>query len=272
MKSNTVAQEIMATDSDVSTARVGHIPVLWIEPKRRHRSPSLALWVPPFSFTKEWTVPFLRELADEGFVAVSLDPFGHGQRTDESAEDLRTRVMGDFRRQMWPILGQTTLDCLRVFDWAIEALGVGPEGVAGGISMGGDIAIALAGIDHRVDRVAAVVASPDWNRPGMHDLSDPARVLPQGSADAYAQWFYNELDPLTHLDRYLQRPAISFECGQDDTHISPGWAIHFRDMVLGRSTDSDARIRVTVHPGLGHIDAAQDPAIHRRSLAWLMNQ
>jgi hypothetical protein len=49
---------------------------------------------------------------------------------------------------MWPILGQATLEALRVIDAtrdpAITSI------VAGGISMGGDIAIALAGIDHEL--------------------------------------------------------------------------------------------------------------------------
>src|SRR5215207_2560910 len=94
-----------SADNSISTAVVDHIPMLWIEPERRRPSPSLALWVPPFSFAKEWTVPFLRQLADLGFVAVSLDPFEHGQRSEESPDGLRTRVFGDFRRHMWPILG-----------------------------------------------------------------------------------------------------------------------------------------------------------------------
>jgi hypothetical protein len=36
---------------------------------------------------------------------------------------------------MWLILGQTTLDALRVLDWAITELGAGSEVVAGGVSI-----------------------------------------------------------------------------------------------------------------------------------------
>lgn len=61
--------------------------------------------------------------------------------------------------------------------------------------MGGDVAVALAGIDHRVIRVAAIVATPDWTRPGMRDIRDPSRVLPQGDADHYAQWFFAASTP-----------------------------------------------------------------------------
>ncbi len=154
-------------------------------------------------------------------MAVSLDPWRHGQRGTESGEQIARRVFGNFRRHMWPILGQTTLDS-RVVDWAMADLHAGPEVVAGGVSMGGDVAVALVGIDNRITRVAAIVATPDWTRPGMTDLFDPYRVLPQGQADAYPQWFHDQLDPLTHLHAYAHGPAITFECGADDTHVPPG--------------------------------------------------
>lgn len=65
-----------------------------------------------------------------------------------------------------------------------RVLGPGPgNAVAGGVSMGGDVAIALAGIDARVRRVATVGSTPDWNRPDMRDLRDPAKVIDQGAAD-----------------------------------------------------------------------------------------
>lgn len=242
---------------------------MWVEPVQRRPAPVLALWLPPLSATKEWTVPTLHDLAAQGFVAVSLDPWQHGQRGHESAERLRERVFSDFRNQMWPILGQTTLDCLRVLDWAAETLYTGPEVVAGGVSMGGDIAVALAGIDRRVARVATVVATPDWTRPGMHDLNDPARLLAQGTAGSYAQWFYDQLDPLTHPERYKQRPAISFECGADDIHISTDWARRFQSALINLDPQAQQRVRVTTHPGVGHLDAAQNPELQRRCLAWL---
>jgi hypothetical protein len=36
----------------------------------------------------------------------------------------------------------------------------------------------------------AVPFPPDWTRPGMRDLKDPSRLLPQGEADAYARWLH----------------------------------------------------------------------------------
>jgi uncharacterized protein len=176
-------------------AEVDGIPVVWIQPGNQDGDARIALWLPWLTGIKETAIPFLAELAGRGFTAVSLDPWQHGERGTETAEQISSRVFGDFRRHMWPILGQTTLDALRVADWAAAEFGA-RDVAAGGVSMGGDIAVALAGIDQRISRVAAVAATPDWTRPGMRDIRDPSRVLPQGGPDAYAQWFYDHLDPL----------------------------------------------------------------------------
>jgi hypothetical protein len=53
---------------------------------------------------------------------------------------------------MWPLLGQTTLECLRVLDWTEYRFGPPTRWVAGGVSMGGDITVALAGLDSRISR------------------------------------------------------------------------------------------------------------------------
>ena len=137
------------------------------------------------------------------------------------------------------------------------------------MSAGGDIAVALAGIDQRISRVAAIVATPDWARPGMRDIRDPSRVLPHGEPDAYAQWFYNYLDPLSHLSHYAHAPAIAFECGADDTHVPPDGALRFRDALAKAHPHAVASGRVTLHPGTGHMDSAQKPALFQNCLAWL---
>jgi uncharacterized protein len=257
----------MAEAAAHNTHQVDHIPVVWVEPSAPMPEAPLALWLPALSTNKEWVLPFLHELAAAGFVAVSFDPWQHGERATESSEQIRARVFGSFRRHMWPILGQTTLECLRVIDWATQTLGVGQRIVAGGISMGGDVSVALAGIDHRVARVAAVVATPDWTRPGMRDLADPETVLPQGEADAYAQWFYDQLDPLTHLEAYGHGPAIAFECGEEDLHVPADGALRFQAALRDTHPAAGERVRVTVQPGVGHLNADTTP---RCCLEWFL--
>src|SRR5689334_2173976 len=237
------------------TGWVDHIPVIWVEPDAEPAT--VALWLPPFSTTKEWVLPFLKELAGAGFIAVSFDPWQHGERGVEPPEELRARVFGGgFRRHMWPILGQTTLDALRVLDH-FQA----ENAVAGGVSMGGDVAVALAGIGPSVGRVATIVSTPDWTRPGMRDLMDSSKDLPQGEADAYAAWFYDQLDPMTHLGRYERGQAILFECGGEDRHVPAENALRFAEAV----GDS---VRVNVRPGLGHMDA-MTPDVLKSCLGWL---
>ena len=153
-------------DAGLTAADVDGIPVVWIQPDNQDGDARIALWLPWLTGTKETTIPFLAELAGRGFTAVSFDPWQHGERGTETAEQISARVFGDFRRHMWPILGQTTLDALRVADWAAVEFGA-TDMAAGGVSMGGDIAVALAGIDQRISRVAAIAATPDWTRPGM---------------------------------------------------------------------------------------------------------
>ncbi|MFQ5908571.1 MAG: hypothetical protein ACE5JE_07095 [Thermoplasmata archaeon] len=99
---------------------------------------------------KEDTLPYLRKLSAAGFVAMSFDPWQHGERgTGEPVEQMFTRAMGNFPHTVWPILGQSALDTLRVIDWGMAEFGISSPCSMGGESIGGDIAVAAAGIDSR---------------------------------------------------------------------------------------------------------------------------
>ena len=249
------------------TARADDIPVLWYEPAPAHANGSLVVWLPGLGLTKEDMDSDLRALAGSGLCAVGFDPWQHGARGSETTDEIRVRVFSDFRRHMWPILGQTTLDTLRVIDWALAKLDVASNVSMGGLSMGGDIAVAAAGLDHRISRVAAIIATPDWLRPGMHDLFEPDRLLPTGTPDRYAQYFYDRFDPLTHLDGYARGPAITFECGEKDTHVPPDGALRFQQALRKHNPEAAARVRVNLIPGLKHLDY-QDPIFLSNCIAW----
>lgn len=237
------------------------IPTLVVEPEN---APSrLVLWLTHLGGSKERALPQLQSLAERGCRAVSLDPPGHGDRA--STGDPRVyiqAVLERFRRRMWPILGQTTLEALRVIDAtrdpAITSI------VAGGISMGGDIAIALAGIDPRIGRVSAVGSTPDWTRPGMTRLDQPATLLDQGSPDTYGQWLRDQLDPTVHLERYQRAVAIRLHCGGDDRHVPKANARAFAAALC-----EDARIEIVEHPGLDHFGVCSDQVALDDCLAFL---
>ena len=244
----------MSETSTSLTTWVDHIPVLWIHPPSHPARAKLVIWLNGLSGTKEQMLPYLQDLAAAGFVALSFDAWQHGARSTETPQELATRVFSNFRHAMWPILGQTTLDTLRVIDWALTTLDVAPPIYMGGVSMGGDIAVAAAGIDHRIQRVAAIVATPDWLRPGMQDLFHPGTLLAPGVPDAYAQYFYDHFNPLTHLSAYTHAPAITFECAANDTHVPPDGAQRFQAALRQSVPAAADPIRINLIPDTGHMD------------------
>jgi len=250
-----------------SFAQVDNIPVIWLEPQVHQPVRQLVIYLPPLGGTKELMIPYLQDLAAAGFVALSFDPWQHGERGNEKDEIYR-RVFGNFRHHMWPILGQTTLDSLRIIDWAVATLGVEQNISIGGISMGGDISVAVAGLDHRIKRVAAVIATPDWLRPGMQDLSRPGTILPPGEPDAYARYFYDHLNPLTHLAAFAHGPAIYFVCGEQDIHVPPDGALRFQAALREAYPVAGNAVRVSLIPGLGHMDFEEPKAWWSDCLTW----
>jgi dienelactone hydrolase len=240
---------------------IDHIPAIWVEPAISAAPRRLVIWLTGLSGSKEGVIPNLHDLAGRGFLALSFDPWQHGERGTESGEQIIQRVFGNFRRHMWPILAHTTEDTLRVIDWAIATLGVTPVIEMGGISMGGDISVAAAGLDQRIARVAAGIATADWLRPGSNTLP--------GEPDAYALLMYQRLNPLTHLQSYAHCPAITFECGAQDDHVPPDGALRFRDALAATYAACPERLRVNLHPGVGH---AFTDTMWANCLDWLDNR
>ena len=261
------SQNAAAIQPDVKSGWVDHIPVSWVEPKQLRSGTNTVIWLPYLGGRKEDQRAHLQQLATLGFLAVSFDPWQHGERGSETDDAILKRVLGNFRRHMWPILGQTTLDTLRVIDWLSSKFQISKTVHIGGMSMGGDIAIAAAGIDERIEAVATIVSTPDWLRPGMHDLWQPTKLLAPGTADRYAKYFYDSLDPMSHLSRYDRGQAISFECAANDTHVPPSGALRFKEALSAQK--NHAAVRVTLHDGLGHRDL-RNPVFWKACVEWFM--
>jgi len=243
--------------------------VLVARPEQGAARSVLALWMHFLGGTKEAMAPYLLRMARAGVTAVSFDAWQHGGRTEEPREQLTRRALAQFRRNVWPILGHTTLDAVRVLDWAVERFEV-TDVVAGGVSMGGDVSVALAGIDPRVSRVAAIVATPDWTRPGMARLDDPSSLIDQGEPVAYGQWMYDHLDPMTHLAWFARGPAIAFDLGGEDRHIPAQNALAFHQALEASHPAAAQQVRVRIHAGLDHVGAARDPRVQDAGMAWLL--
>jgi uncharacterized protein len=242
------------------------IPVVLVTPAG---SPAgLVLWMSYLRGSAAKTVPTLERFAAAGYAAVSFDAPGHGARAEGDPREFSREVLAAFRRRMWPLLGRTTLEALRVLDWATAEVPTDTV-LAGGYSMGGDVAVALAGIDPRVRRVAAIGSTPDWTRPGMRELGDPSRLVDQGEADSYAQWFADRLDPMRHLERYLGGVAIDFELGAEDRHIPAANARDFAAALTAIDPEAGARVRIRTHPGLDH-GVIADPGAFESARDWLL--
>ena len=236
----------------LQTAQLGEISLLWAEPAGAGARP-LVLWLHAFSWSKEDVAPQLVELAARGFVAVSWDLPQHGARSGETPDEIRLRVRGDLRRHFWPILAQAAEEVPAIIDWAVAHLDCAGEVGIGGISMGGDIAVVSAGIDRRIERVAAVLATPDWLRPGSQE--------PQGAAGEEQWALYHRLNPLTNAAHYRHCPAMLFVCGAEDRQVPPEGAKAFVAMLDNMYAN-----------GAGHLAIARQPGIAHRFTPWMWNE
>jgi len=244
------------------STRVEHIPVTWVLPRRPEHPAGLALWLCGGIAGMNAAAKELDALADAGFVAVSFDSWHRGTRAAETMAELFPRGMANFPQVVWPMLGNAALETLRILDWAETEFGAKPPFFVGGHSLGGDIVVAAAGLDPRIGCVATINSTPDWRRPGMH--ADGKLVGP-GTPDTYAQWFYERLDPITHLDGYAHKPAMAFECGADDDHVPADGAQRFKALLAPAYGATQDRLRVICHPGVGH---EYTPEMWQNCMAW----
>ncbi|PIE25825.1 MAG: hypothetical protein CSA58_13085, partial [Micrococcales bacterium] len=251
--------------STLETHRVGEVPVRVRRPRWR-RPRGIVLWLPYLTGTAVDMDDALSRAARAGFIGVSLDPRRHGARADATRDDLHREVMGAFRRTMWPILGGTAEDARDVITWATGRFGVSGPVYAGGLSMGGDIAVALAGIDPRVQRVVSLGSTPDWTRPGMTVDGDPARPIDQGEPDQAAQAYYDAVDPITHPAAFDRQVEIRFHVGERDTHVPAEAAQRFAALLAG----SRAHVEVRPVVGFDHASVVGDRRIRRDAIAWLV--
>jgi dienelactone hydrolase len=223
---------------------VDGIPLIYQKPGRNDRR-KLIIWLNGFGGSKDGCIAYLEELAALGFTALSFDPWQHGERMIADVEALRSRVHSNIRRYFWPMLSKTAQETPFIIDWAVGHLGVDEVIGMGGISMGGDISVAAAGIDQRIMIAIPGVAKPDWLRPGTSEAV--------GEPDETAQAAYNACNPLTHLDRYAHCPHIIFQNGAEDRQVPPDGSMRFRDVLRQNIYKTcPERIDVVLHEGIAH--------------------
>lgn len=232
---------------------VDGVPLCWRCPPDPK---AIAIHVPAFGQTKEQAVGVLDHLFEAGFAAIIIDAYQHGERGCEERERINRRVFSSFRRFMWTIIGMTALDLPSIAEWARSSFGSQLAVHLTGLSMGGDTVIAAAPLIDGVASINAVIATPDWMRPGMRDLTS-GECIAQGMSDARAQLLFDALNPISRWDRYRDQP-IRFVVGEIDTHVPAEAASRFAELV----NRDGGRVSIVMKAGLGHLDFVQEEWWH----------
>ena len=79
-------------------------------------------------------LPMLERFAAAGHPAISFDAPGHGARGSGDRWEFANSVLASFRQKMWPLLGLTTLEALRVLDWLAEEMDASDGFLVGGFA------------------------------------------------------------------------------------------------------------------------------------------
>src|SRR5271166_6836674 len=83
-KYSIVPGETQATQDGIHLARGRAIPVIWVAPEKLGRSTPLVIWLASGISGMEETLPELKRLAGEGYLAVSFDSWGRGGRAKDA--------------------------------------------------------------------------------------------------------------------------------------------------------------------------------------------
>jgi dienelactone hydrolase len=233
------------------TASVAGVPALL----RYRGSPEVAagrgtvLFYHGFGGTKERPDAYLTALAEAGFLAVSLDAVGHGERrlADFDLIFNEERWDADFEAtetDFLKLIDDTAAEVPSIIDdllsrgWARED-GVGVSGR----SLGGNVCYAAVLADTRVRAIAPIVGSPEWTLPRPHS-------------------------PHHHPDRFFPAAILS-QAAEFDEHCPPGPIRAFHAALKPWYTREPDRIRYVEYPGVGHFLTPElDAGSCARMVAW----
>ena len=278
------AEKVEINGIEVNKVWVDMIPVYYTTPEGYQEGDDMkiCIFLSGLSGNKESLVmTYSNYITSRGYVGVFFDHYEHGERSvngttilnsaQEDVDALKSNILNtcfeNMYRYGWEILGNSILDTERVIDYFVSNMPV-TEIVMGGHSMGGDTSVGVAGIDERINRILCVVTTPDWLRPGMHDLFTGEAMDP-GKPDAKSQWYYDQFNPITHLGRYTRGIDMMFACGELDTHIPPENAQRFRENLSRIAPEAAEQIHIWWNMGAGHASPSEENL--NMLFDWLLN-
>ena len=214
--------------------RVAGVPALlrYLEAPEAAARRGTVLFYHGFGGTKEKPEPYLSALAEAGFLAVSLDAVGHGERrypdfdvifNDERWDASFEAAETDFLR----VIDETAAEVPGIIDDLVARGWAFPDrvGVAGR-SLGGCVSYAAVLADSRVRAIVSVVGLPEWTLPRAHS-------------------------PHHHPDRFFPAAVLS-QAAEFDEHCPPGQIRAFHDALEPFYAAEPDRIAYVEYPGVRH--------------------
>jgi dienelactone hydrolase len=202
-----------------------------------------------FSGNKERCEPYLTALAEAGFLAVSLDAVGHGDRrladfdvifNDERWDADFEATETDFLK----LIDDTAAEVPSVLDDLVARGWARPDraGICGR-SLGGNISYAAVLADRRLRAAVSVVGSPEWTLPRAHS-------------------------PHHHPDRFFP-VAILSQNAEHDEYVPAAPVRDFHARLGPWYAREPERIEYVEYPGAGHFLTPELNADScRRLVAW----
>ena len=202
-----------------------------------------------FSGTKERCEPYLTALAEAGFLAVSLDAVGHGERrrADFDVVFNTERWDADFEAtetDFLDLIDDTAAEVPSVID-DLLARGWARQDRIGicGRSLGGNVAYAAVLADRRFRAAASIVGSPEWTLPRAHS-------------------------PHHHPGRFFPAAILS-QAAEFDEYVPAGPVRDFHAALEPWYATEPGRIEYVEYPGVGHFLTPELTAEScRRLVAW----
>ena len=232
---------------------IGEVPALVARPATSEPAP-LVLLSHGFSRSKEDWLEQLGQLTAKGYFAVALDNRFHGERTGPDFSSLLPEGEPDLPRMLRAML-KTAGDMSLLIDRLCRDETIDPKRIAvAGASTGGFVSFAALVNDPRIKVAVSIIASPLWG--DIPDLDAAARAELVGRFPALRSSRQRESIPPR---------ALLLQIGAEDAQ-SDGTQIERFCEELRELYDEPERVRLVVHPGVGHELTAE---MWSNAVAWL---
>lgn len=180
------------------------------------------------------TTSFCRALAQAGFLVVSVDLVGHGERR---YPDLETRLLRvnerkatdpeAFEGDFLTVVRETMQEAPRIIDALLAHGWAEPEGIGiAGLSMGAYVAYAAIVADARIRAATPILGSPEWRLPWPES-------------------------PHLFADRFFPVALLSQTAGED-TFVPPGAARTFHQRLEPYYASAPERLHYIEYAGVDH--------------------